>query len=42
MRLLIDENLSFRLVGLLADCFPLSLHVRQLELHGASDEQVWD
>lgn len=42
MRLLIDENLSFRLVDILADCFPNSYHVRELGLRGASDEQVWE
>lgn len=41
MKLLIDENLSERLISTLEDLFPGSLHPRLLELGGASDEQVW-
>jgi predicted nuclease of predicted toxin-antitoxin system len=40
-RLLFDENLSPRLVGLLADDFPGSSHVDQAGLHGRSDAEVW-
>lgn len=41
MRLLFDQNLSPRLVGLLSDLFPGSMHVRQAELQAADDEDVW-
>lgn len=41
MKLLFDQNLSPRLVALLADVFPGSLHVRQGGLERADDESVW-
>jgi predicted nuclease of predicted toxin-antitoxin system len=41
MRLLFDENLSFRLCDLLADLFPNSLHVRDAGLASAPDQMVW-
>ena len=41
MKLLIDENLSPRLVILLADLFPTSVHVRDVGLGKASDPVVW-
>ena len=40
-RLLLDENLSERLVASLADVFPDVAHVRTLGLGGASDADVW-
>lgn len=42
MKLLFDENLSFRLVSALADIFPESAHVRELGLLGADDLSVWN
>ncbi len=41
MKLLFDENLSFRLVGDLADRFPDSSHVDLLGLRGQDDLTVW-
>lgn len=41
MRLIFDENLSPRLVGLLADVFPDATHVRNVGLKAASDPEVW-
>jgi predicted nuclease of predicted toxin-antitoxin system len=41
MKLLFDENLSFRLVTALADTYPHSAHVRDLGLLGAPDEVIW-
>ncbi len=41
MKLLFDENLSFRLVAALADIFPESLHVRDVGLLGAEDQAIW-
>lgn len=42
MKLLFDENLSFRLPGLLADVYPGSTQVREVGLLGAEDRRVWD
>lgn len=42
MKLLLDENLSLRLVESLADLYPGSDHVHNLSLGGANDSEVWD
>ena len=42
MKLLFDENLSFRLVAALADIYPESSHVRDVGLLGADDLLVWN
>ena len=42
MKLLVDENLSFRLVPAVQHLFPGSAHVASLGLAGASDDAVWD
>ena len=42
MRFLFDQNLSPKLVLLLADLFPNSVHVRDLGLEAADDQSVWD
>ena len=42
MKLLFDQNLSFKLVGLLATDFPGSLHVRDCGLDHATDAEVWE
>ncbi len=41
-RLLLDENLSERLLPPLIDLFPGSAHVRALGRSGASDTSVWE
>jgi len=41
MKLLFDHNLSYKLVGRLADLFPNSEHVRNGNLHEADDRPVW-
>lgn len=41
MKLLFDENLSPKLVKLLGDLFPDSLHVRDVGLNRADDSVVW-
>ena len=41
VRLLLDQNLSFRIAGALADLFPESLHVRDIGLSSADDAAVW-
>ena len=43
MKLLFDENLSRRLVELVRDLFPGSVHVNQVGLSsGTSDRGIWD
>jgi len=41
VKLLFDENLSHRLVALLAREFPESRHVRDVGLVGAPDPRIW-
>jgi predicted nuclease of predicted toxin-antitoxin system len=41
VRLLFDENLAPRLLQLLADVFPGSIHVRDVGLASASDQALW-
>lgn len=41
MKLLFDENLSPKLVRLLGDLFPDSVHVRDVGLNRADDTTVW-
>ena len=40
MKLLFDENLSHKLVRLLEDLFPNSVHVRDVDLKSADDPLV--
>lgn len=42
MKLLFDQNLSYRLVAKIADIFPHSAHVAALGLDKASDFAVWE
>ena len=42
MKLLFDQHLSPKLVGLLADLFPDSRHVQDERLDVASDEEIWE
>ena len=41
MKLLLDENLSPRLVELLAGDFPDSTHIERLRMRGATDAAIW-
>ncbi len=41
MKLLFDQNLSPRLVGMLQDLYPESLHVRNIGLGDVGDDEVW-
>jgi predicted nuclease of predicted toxin-antitoxin system len=41
VRFLLDENLAPRLLQLLADVYPGSVHVRDVGLASASDQAVW-
>jgi Domain of unknown function (DUF5615) len=36
------HNLSYKLVGRLADLFPDSEHVRNVNLHEADDRTIWE
>lgn len=42
MKLLFDQNLSHRLVTVLATEFPDSAHVGTLDLDTATDQEIWD
>jgi predicted nuclease of predicted toxin-antitoxin system len=42
VKLLLDENLSPRLMDLLSDLYPGSDHVHNLNLGAANDSEVWD
>ncbi|MEX0775091.1 MAG: DUF5615 family PIN-like protein [Phycisphaeraceae bacterium] len=42
MKLLLDQNLSPKLVDDLADLFPDSSHVQDAGLDRASDDEVWE
>lgn len=42
MKLLFDENVSHKLVGILAHDFPGSAHVTDIGLRAAEDRQIWD
>jgi predicted nuclease of predicted toxin-antitoxin system len=41
MKLLFDQNLSFRLCQLLSELFPGSAHVRRIGLDQADDQAIW-
>lgn len=41
MKLLFDQNLSHRLVAVLAADFPDSRHVRDFGMEDASDPEIW-
>ena len=41
MKLLFDENLSPRLIELLADDFPGSTHVEHIGMRGSTDSVIW-
>jgi predicted nuclease of predicted toxin-antitoxin system len=42
MKLLFDQNLSFRLPLRLADLFPQSVHVRLIGMEQATDSVIWE
>jgi predicted nuclease of predicted toxin-antitoxin system len=42
VKLLLDENLSPRLVDTLSDLYPGSAHVHDLGLGAADDREIWD
>ena len=42
MRLLFDEHLSQKLVDLLSDIFPDSIHVKDVNLISEDDRRIWE
>ena len=42
MKLLFDQNLSWRLPAKVADLYPDSCHIREVGLSAAQDEDIWD
>lgn len=42
MKLLLDENLSFRMLGGLVDLFPDSAHVKDFGLMTVDDHVIWN
>jgi predicted nuclease of predicted toxin-antitoxin system len=42
MKLLFDQNISFRIVAKLKDEFPDSVQVRRLDLENRQDRLIWD
>ncbi len=42
MKLLLDQNISYKLVNRLEDVYPGSRHVRQIGLDNAEDLAVWN
>ena len=42
MRLLFDQNISYRIVNKLSDCYPDCEQVRHLGLMNAKDIDIWD
>lgn len=42
MKLLLDQNLSFRIASELQDIFPGTTHIKNLKLETSSDEEIWN
>jgi len=42
MKLLFDQNISYRIVRKLSDCYPDCKQIRELGLTNAEDIDVWD
>lgn len=42
MKLLIDENISYRIVKLLEEQFPGAIHINQVDQQRMTDQQIWD
>ena len=41
MKLLFDQNISFRILKILNNHFPGSAPVRELKLDGSTDQEIW-
>ena len=42
MKLLVDENISYKLASRLSDIFPNSVHVQNLGLKATDDKLIWE
>ncbi len=42
MKLLFDQNISYRIIKAIVDIFPESKQVRNLNLENSTDNQIWD
>ena len=42
MKILFDQNISFRLIRKINDIFPLAKQVRELNLENSTDRQIWE
>ena len=42
MKLLFDQNISFRIIGKIADLYPEASQVRELGLENSSDLKIWE
>ena len=42
MKLLFDQNISPQLTQKLADIYPNSVHVREIEMRDSTDTQIWN
>ena len=42
MKLLFDQNISYRITHLIEDIFPKSKQVRDLKLENSTDSQIWE
>jgi predicted nuclease of predicted toxin-antitoxin system len=42
MKLLFDQNISYRIVSLVSDKFPEAKHVKQVGLEDATDNLIWN
>lgn len=42
MKLLLDQNLSFRIIQIISRVFPSVSSLKEQGLHNASDKKIWD
>jgi predicted nuclease of predicted toxin-antitoxin system len=42
MKLLFDQNISYRIVGLVSDKYPEAKHINQVGLDDATDNSIWN
>src|SRR4030042_3033690 len=42
MKLLFDQNISYRIVGLVSDKYPEAKHINQVVLDDATDNSIWN
>jgi len=42
MKLLFDQNISFRVVKGLETIFPLAKQIRELKLENSTDREIWE